>query len=160
MKSLFATVFALTLAFSATAQTKTAKLADLAWLAGCWEFSRPEKSSIVSEQWMKPDGGMMLGMGRTVKDGRAVDWEFMRIEQRSDGLAFIAKPRANTDETVFPMIRIDATEIVFENPTHDFPQRVFYRLDGDKLNARVEGSMNGKTRGIDFGYVRVKCAGS
>lgn len=158
MKVLSAAILTLLIVFSAGAQRKTAKLADLSWLAGCWESSN--KATTVNEQWMEPDGGVMLGMGRTVKDGRAVDWEFMRIEERGDGLAFIAKPRASPDETAFPMIRLSATEVVFENPAHDFPQRVIYRLDGEKLSARVEGNMNGRTRGIDFGYVRVKCAGS
>ena len=34
---------------------------------------------------------------------------------------------------------IDASSVVFENLQHDFPQRIIYRRDGDRLCARVEG---------------------
>ena len=37
------------------------------------------------------------------------------------------------------------TLVVFENPTHDFPQRIIYWKDGNDLRARIEGTMNGKT---------------
>jgi hypothetical protein len=48
-------------------------------------------------------------------------------------------------------------EVVFENPAHDFPQRIRYRASGAALQARIEGTMNGKTRGIDFPYTRTNC---
>jgi hypothetical protein len=46
---------------------------------------------------------------------------------------------------------------VFENPQHDFPQRISYTLKGDgKLTAAIAGSKNGKTRRVEFNYQRVK----
>ena len=54
-------------------------------------------------------------------------------------------------------MRGTSNEAVFENPAHDFPQRVIYKRDGDKLNARIEGTKDGKTRGIDFPYTRIAC---
>ena len=47
--------------------------------------------------------------------------------------------------------------MVFENPKHDFPQRIRYRLKGDTLHARIEGTINGKERAIDFPYQRASC---
>ena len=50
--------------------------------------------------------------------------------------------------------------VVFENRTHDFPQRVGYRKVGaDSLLAWIEGERNGRTRRIEFPYRRVRCAG-
>lgn len=143
--------------FLASASSAQMKLADLKWLAGCWESRDDAKHSLLGEQWTQPAGGMMLGMGRTVKDGKAVDFEFMRIEQRGDGLVFIARPRANKDDTEFAAIKMSGTEIVFENPQHDFPQRVIYRLDKTTLRARIEGTRAGKARAVDFPMSRVKC---
>jgi hypothetical protein len=139
------------------AQTKVFRLSDMSWLTGCWESRDDKKQRLVTEQWMKPAGGMMLGMGRTVADGRAADFEFLRIEQNGDGLVYIAKPRANKEETRFKMIRSGASEAIFENPEHDFPQRVIYRREGAKLSARIEGNRNGKVTGIDFPMTRVSC---
>ena len=42
---------------------------------------------------MEPAGRTMLGMSRTVKDGKTLAYEFMRIEQNPDGtIDFTAKP--------------------------------------------------------------------
>ena len=132
-------------------------LTDLGFIAGCWESAAGKKSQ-TTEQWMKPSGGMMLGMGRTIADGKAVDYEFMRFEQRGSDLIFISRPRSNKEDTEFKMITLTPTEAVFENPTHDFPQRVIYRLAKDgSLAPRIEGTVNGKTKAIDFPMVRVAC---
>ena len=46
-----------------------------------------------------------------------------------------------------------ANEVVFENPQHDFPQRIIYTLkDGGRLTAAIEGTKNGKTRRVDLNY--------
>jgi hypothetical protein len=41
---------------------------------------------------------------------------------------------------------------VFENPGHDFPQRLIYRRDGDRLTARIEGQAGGRTRTVEWAY--------
>lgn len=159
MKKLAALVFTFFLACSAVAQGKPAKLTDLGWLAGCWEASKPDTGFMLSEQWMKPEGGMMIGMGRTIQSGKAVDWEFMRIEQSGDGLTFFAKPKVNNEETRFKMIRMSDSEVAFENLAHDFPQRVIYRLTkADLLTPSIEGTINGKSKAIEFPMQRVPCS--
>ena len=158
MKEPIVFVLVFLFACAASAQTKPAKLTDLGWLAGCWESSKPDNGYLMSEQWMKPEGGMMIGMGRTVRSGKAADWEFMRIEQGGDGLTFFAKPRANKEETAFKMVRMSESEVVFEDPTHDFPQRVTYRLTKTgSLAPSIEGTINGKLKTIDFPMQRVEC---
>lgn len=140
-------------------QTSGFKLADLDWMAGCWEsVGGDAKKALTSEQWMKPEGGMMIGMGRTVRQGRAVDYEFMRIEQRGPDIVFVARPKANKEDTEFKMIRLDPGGAVFENAAHDFPQRVIYRKTKDgNLSPRIEGTINGKARATDFPMIRARC---
>jgi hypothetical protein len=146
-----------TAATATTGQQAKGSINDLGWFGGCWEMIVTEKQLLITEQWMKPAGGLMIGSGRTVKGGKAVDYEFLRIVEDSDGIYYVAKPTANKDETRFRMVKAVDNEVVFENPTHDFPQRVIYRRNGEKLAARIEGTSNGKTRGIDFPYTRAKC---
>jgi hypothetical protein len=141
---------------SAAAQSVT-KLSDLGWMAGCWELNDDKRGMLISEMWMKPSGNAMMGVGRTIKSGKLVDFEFLRIVEDANGLAYISRPSENKEDTAFKMLRSSPAEVVFENAAHDFPQRIIYRRDGDKLNARIEGTSNGKTRGIDFPYVRAKC---
>ncbi|NOT48580.1 MAG: hypothetical protein HOP17_12615 [Acidobacteria bacterium] len=146
------------LSVSGLAQTNpVTSIEDFGGMAGCWERSDKAKSLLISEQWMKPAGTSILGMGRTVKGGKTVDFEFMRIEQRADGIFYVAKPSANKEETSFKLKSSTPNEIVFENPEHDFPQRVIYKLQGMKMIGRIEGNNNGKPMGIDFPMNKVKC---
>lgn len=131
---------------------------DLAFMRGCWEIDRPERKSKITEQWMEPSGGTLLGMSRTVRDGKIAGFEYMRIEARTDGIFFISKPSENKGETSFKLKQFTASHAVFENLVHDFPQRVIYRSDKpDTLSARIEGTQNGKSSGVDFPYKRVIC---
>ena len=131
-------------------------VAQLAWLSGCWQQDGAESGSI--EIWLAPAGGTLLGVSRTVKADKTVAYEFMRIGALADGkLAFTAKP-SNQTEATFPVIRIGKQEIVFENKEHDFPQRIFYRSAAPgKLSARIEGTREGKERGIDYPMTKVAC---
>ncbi len=139
------------------AQNKVAEIKDFDGMAGCWEQRDAKKSLLISEQWMSPAGTSILGMGRTVKNGKTVGFEFMRIEQRADGIFFVSKPKENPEETAFKLIRSTLNEVIFENPDHDFPQRIIYKLQGAKMTGRIEGNNNGKIRGIDFPMNKVKC---
>jgi hypothetical protein len=133
-------------------------IADFGGMAGCWERSDKTRALQFTEQWMKPAGTSILGMGRTVRNEKTIDFEFMRIEQRPDGIYFVARPKSNTDETSFKLISAANKTFVFENPDHDFPQRVSYRLNkATQLIGRIEGTESGKLKGIDFPYQRVKC---
>jgi len=72
-------------------------------------------------------------------------------------LAFIANPSGQAQAT-FPVKSLGEREVVFENPTHDFPQRVIYRLEAaGVLRARIEGTIDGKPRAEDFPMRRVRC---
>jgi hypothetical protein len=127
----------------------------LAWLTGCWRLTTPQ--SVTEEQWMSPSGGVMLGVSRTVAGGRVRSFEFLRIFSSGDTLVYAALP-SGQKYTEFRARSVSPTEIVFENPSHDFPQRVGYRRTStDSVVAFIEGERNGQTRRIPFAYVRVKC---
>jgi hypothetical protein len=145
---------ALALALAATPPAPAAEIDRLAFIAGCWTLTRPNGAKI-EEQWLAPAGGAMLGMSRTVRDGALREYEFMRILPDADGkLQFVALPSGQA-EGAFPMKEIGDNTVTFENPRHDFPQRVLYRLvDKDTLVARIEGSVGGQARSADFPYRR------
>lgn len=155
-----AVVITLICAFSiaAFAQETKPTLQSLAFISGCWEINRPERKMLVSEQWMTGDGGAMIGMSRTVRNGKMTGFEFLRIVEDDTGIRYISKPSQNKEETSFKLVKWATGEVTFENPTHDFPQRIIYRLTKpDALSARIEGTMNGKQSGIDFPMTRAKC---
>ena len=133
-------------------------LERLAWLAGCWRAEGGEAGS--GEQWLPPAGGSMLGVSRTVRQGQTATHEFMQLREGADGnVVFIAQP-AGQAEGRFTMEAGGPAEALFENPQHDFPQRVIYRLEeGGRLRARIEGRAPGakEMRTVDFPLQRVPC---
>ena len=146
----------LLLTTAAVAQEKTFTINDLAWLKGCWSSNRDGRT--ITEHWLKPAGGTMLGISRTVADGKTVEFEFMQIRAEANGeIHFIAKP-SGQPETMFKLIKGNAREMIFENPQHDFPQRVIYRLQNDgSLVGRIEGVSTGKEKAVDFPMTRERC---
>ena len=149
-----AAVAALTLVPFQNAQTLS--INSFAGLAGCWERN-DGSGTVISEMWMKPAGNSMMGTGRTVKNGKTVDFEFVRIEQQADGMYYIARPKANATETPFKLKSSNDGRFVFENLEHDFPQRVIYKFTSTSLQARIEGTINGQSKGIDFPSTRTTC---
>lgn len=128
----------------------------LTWMQGCWEMRNPAGTFSIEEQWSKPAGGTMLGMGRTIRQGKTIFTEYSRLSIEKGKLTYTARI-GTPGSTLFPLLKMSATEVVFENPTHDFPQRVIYRQQDGGLFARIEGTDKGKERHQDFPYKRVSC---
>ncbi|HVR38640.1 MAG TPA: DUF6265 family protein [Thermoanaerobaculia bacterium] len=143
------TVFALLIVFAANARA-----ADLpGWMAGSWRLKTADVT--MEEHWTSAGGTLMLGMHRDVSKRGKTSFEFLRIERKDDGtLVYLAMP-GGSPATPFPLKTITASRVVFENPTHDFPQRVIYWLDGKKLCARVGGTIGGKEEGEQWCWSRV-----
>ena len=140
----------------AYSQEKEDSIEDLRFLAGAWEMNVPERELTITEHWMQPLGGGMVGMGRTVVGEKMKSWESLRMVQTETGIEYIAKPSENQQETTFKLTKLTPTEAVFENPEHDFPQRIIYRLiDENSLTARIEGTRDGQTRSMDIPMKRL-----
>jgi len=97
----------------------------------------------------------MLGIHRDMRPGMPPFFEFLRIEEREGGLVYMASPRGR-DATPFKMAELEPRKVVFENPEHDFPQRVMYWLEGeDTLHARIEGTNQGRAGASEWAWKRV-----
>jgi hypothetical protein len=143
-----------TLILLAALPAQTTTLADLGWLSGDWQ-TPPGGRAQIEEHWTKAAGGSMIGMGRTVAGEKTWEFEYLRIEQRADGIYYVAHPKAQCPGTDFKLTRASATEVVFENPQHDFPKRIIYRKDGDdSLAASIDGGEG--TKAMSFTYKRMK----
>ena len=132
------------------------EIAELAWLSGCWQSDANKRQ--VTEHWMKPAGGTMLGINRTLSDGKTTAFEFMRIQQQENGeIYFIVQP-SGQKEARFKLTTATEDEVIFENPKHDFPQRVIYRKRKDgSLLGRIEGVRDEEETAVDFPMQRAQC---
>jgi hypothetical protein len=153
MRAILLFVYAISMAAAASADEKKPALDDLAWLTGSW--SEKKEGVETEEHWIAPKGGIMLGVNRTTREKGKTSHEFLRIMERPDGgIAYLAQP-SGAAITVFPLKELKGKHVVFENPKHDFPQRIIYRLDEQgRLVARIEGETNGATRSMEWIWVK------
>jgi hypothetical protein len=132
------------------------KVADFGFMAGCWQ--NVEGTTRTEEQWNRPAGGSMLGIGRVVADGRTVFSEFVEVAEKPAGLTMTVALGIGTPGVAFTRIPAGPDEVVFENKAHDFPQRIRYRkVSGDEVKARIEGEEKGVAKGEDYPFRRVAC---
>ncbi len=130
---------------------------DLGWISGCWEKKGKTADSFTMEHWTAP-AGMMLGVSRTLKNGRVGFFEYLRIAEQGSDIYYIAKPANAKSETAFKLTSLIDKEAIFENPEHDFPQRIVYKLtDIETISVRVEADKDGKTNGFGFSMHKVSC---
>jgi hypothetical protein len=141
---------------ASAAAAAAAPIDDVAWLAGCWAAQDGEPGTV--EHWLAPAAGTMFGVSRTVRGGRAALFEFMTIRTTAEGqLVFVAQP-GGSPPTEFPAKSRNSTEVTFENTSHDFPNRVTYRKTGpESMLGRIEGTLDGAARAIDFRFKRAPC---
>ena len=135
-------------------QAAAANIADLAWMSGCWTLSSGTRT--ITEFWLPPAGGSMLGMSRTVSTGKTIAYEFIVLRAAAPGLEYVARPSGQT-EAIFTSTKISSSEAVFENPAHDFPTRITYRRSRSGLTATIDGVIDGKHRVVDFAYTAGTC---
>ena len=123
------------------------KTIDLEQLSFMWGHWINESSSIVQEEWWTDGrGDMMLGVSRTVKEGHVVFFEYTRIEKTVDGIFFIASPSGQPTAS-FKLVESSPKKAVFENPSHDYPQRIIYISESPgHMKARIEGQVGGKEK--------------
>ena len=139
----------------ASTAAQTSDIADLDWMQGCWIHDTGEW--IIEEQWMAPRGDALVGMSRTSLRDSLRNYELVVIRADTSGIRFEAHPSGQAS-AVFHSVEQRPDRIVFENPGHDFPQRIGYEADGpDRLTGWIEGLEKGEHRRIEFPYVRAVC---
>ena len=120
------------------------------WLSGCWEQIEGERW--VEECWMEPRADIMLGAGRSGHSEALSVWEAMQIGRGEDGmLTFWASPEG-APRVAFTLQAQGPRDVTFLNRAHDYPQRVRYWRDGERLRAEI--AMADGSRAVSFSFVR------
>ena len=146
-------IFLLILSSGSPSASDEAALSSMGWISGAW--ARFDGKVHMEEYWSAPGGGMILGVHRDVFEGGRTFFEYLRIEQRGDDVFYIAMP-SNQKPDEFRLTELSEARAVFENPEHDFPQKIIYERDGDRLTATVEGIVHGERRSSGWQWDLVK----
>lgn len=106
---------------------------------GCWQSA----DGSGTESWTEDPSGWLFGYAvNRDEDGKVTFFEQMRI---ADGVLTVIGP--NDDLTEFTRVKA-GPEYIFENPEHDFPQRIAYTPSKGRLDAYIS-AMDGSNK-IEF----------
>lgn len=145
---------------SKTAEMKVPIYAELEkanWLIGKWQNSTSE--GVSTEIWEKKNDTTLVGVSYFVTGKDTVSSEKINLEQKGNKLFYIpiVRNQNNGQPVVFTMTSSTINQLIFENPTHDFPQIITYtQITKDSLLAVISGKINGIVNSQDFPMRRVK----
>jgi hypothetical protein len=126
-------------------------LKKLDWFIGSW--TGEIKESIFSETWEKVNDSLFSGQSYFIRGSDTLSRESISLQLQDTSVLYIPLVEGQNDNkpVYFKMVFWDSTNVVFENPGHDFPQKIRYQLtNGDSLIATISGLQEGKLRIISF----------
>jgi hypothetical protein len=126
-------------------------LTSASWLLGVWVYQSPKGD--IFESWKKLNDSSFVGHSYTMAGSDTITAEEIRLVERNGEVNYIPSvPDQNMGLPVkFKMTSMTDNELIFENPQHDFPQRISYqRLTDDSLVAEISGLMKGENRSQRF----------
>ncbi|QEE50169.1 hypothetical protein FUA48_11445 [Flavobacterium alkalisoli] len=128
-------------------QAKTYKELEKAnWLLGEWGSVSEEGE--LTERWKKENDSVYKGESYFVINSKdTVFAEKADLVEANGKLTYIVTvPGQNNEQPVgFEMTAATDAQIVFENPAHDYPNKIVYnKISADSIMAEIFGTKNGK----------------
>lgn len=126
-------------------EKKFDKLEKLNWLIGKWEKKLPE--GILTETWTKKNDSTYTATSFFIIDKDTVHSESVELTQLKEELIYRPTVKGqNNDEPVdFKLTSDSENTFTFENPKHDYPQKIVYKKVNEKnLVATISGIQQGK----------------
>ena len=128
---------------------------QFSWLTGKWAGTDDDTDFF--EEWETIKGTSMNGRGGAIVGPDTVFSERIKMEQRGDDIFYTPSVSENGGAVDFKFTGLKNDSIIFENPAHDFPQRiVYFRQSDEKLYACIDGLENGKYNRLEFFYTKGK----
>lgn len=122
----------------------------LSWLTGTWKRTNVKAGRQAHERWENAGAGQMKGVGVTMKEQDTLFVEKLKLVIKDNAVWYVADVPQNKQEVYFKLTTITPDGFTCENPTHDFPKKIVYQLEGNKLKATISG--DGKS--IDYLFER------
>jgi len=125
-----------------------ATINDVKWLVGFWQNVTVEEKYF--EQWTQVNETTLSGQSGSIKGTDTTITATVTIEQVGNDL--LCTPVVKNQNDAQPAVSYKLTAItgngnsfVFENPAHDFPQKITYtKKSANILLAKMSGKINGK----------------
>lgn len=133
------------------------KIKTAHWLIGKWETKSADGT--LTETWKKANDSTYNGQSFFLKGKDTIHYETIVLQQIGEQLSYNANIRGqNQDKPVaFVLTETNENHLVFENPKHDYPQKISYtQVSKDSLVAEISGIQLGKLTSEKYIMLRTK----
>lgn len=136
---------------------KNEKIKAAKWLLGNWENNSADGN--LSETWKKVNDSTFQAKSYFIKEKDTLHFEAITLQQKGEELTYSATVQGqNNDKPVsFKLTTSTEKQMVFENPKHDYPQKISYtQITPDSLVAKISGIQQGKPSSEQFSMKKTK----
>lgn len=133
------------------------KLDQVNWIIGTW-VNQTSRGAIY-ESWVRSDEKTFTAKSYTLTDGDTIVFETIQLVEEANNLFYIptVKDQNKGEPVRFKAVAIADLSMTFENPEHDFPQRIKYsKISQDSILAVISGKNKGKETQASFPMKKVE----
>jgi hypothetical protein len=127
------------------------------WIVGNWKTSLPK--GYIVETWSYENDSTLKSTSHIIKpNGDSILQETVNLEYKKSITNYVVTTADQNDNlpVSFKLIKNQNNKLIFENPKHDFPQRITYKLiSKNKILAWIEGTIKGKFKKKEFEMERI-----
>ena len=148
---IFVTFFFIVCSYSKSSGQEAINASDfkkLDWMAGTWKRTNTKGSESGYEKWAKLSDSTWQGLGITLNGKDTSTVEKMTITIKKKGIYYIADVSGNPEPVWYLFSELTDNGFTCENTEYDFPKKIQYRKEGNKIKATISG--NGKL--IDYNF--------
>ncbi|WP_298139370.1 DUF6265 family protein [Flavobacterium sp.] len=128
------------------------------WMIGEWE--KTDSLGTLKEIWERLDDSTFIGLSYYIQNKKdTVHNEQVELMQNGEHLIYTTTIKGENNDSPIPfqMTKDEDSLLVFENPKHNFPQKIEYKLaKSNILTAKITGKLNGKSSTESYLMKRIK----
>src|SRR5690606_32122460 len=138
-------------------QVRERQISKADWLLGSWINATPNGN--LSEHWQKENDSVYRGRSFFIKKTDTIHSESITLTELNGELFYspTVQGQNGNKPADFKMSAATAQQLVFENPAHDFPQKITHtKVANDSLGAETSGMQHGKPASEKFAMRRLQ----
>lgn len=133
-------------------QQSQAQEKEFGWLVGKWKL----KDKNAFEEWrISPDKKTLEGLSYRIKSGDTTVTEKLTIKFEQPYFFYISDVAENPAPVKFKITQYNSEKFLAENPEHDFPKSIRYKLIRKDSQDFIEAAIEGEGKVIPYTFLRV-----
>ena len=126
------------------------------WILGSWQNKTPNGN--FKEIWSVKNDSTFFGQSYFINKKDTIHKETIDLVENNGVLVYISTTNGDNNNlpTTFNFLETEENQLIFVNPKHDYPSKIFYKLkDSLNLEIQISGKQLGKKSAENF--MMIKC---